>query len=213
MPLQHVARWRINQGVSAIATSPLADDQPAKKNQREHILDVALQLMSMAGSTGVSMRQLATACGVQVATIYHYFPSKDALLKSVFEERQYDTRLEQNPIDIDSALNPQDRLKQIYLNFWNGALEEEPVLRLLLGEAIRSEDIALPTGASLLEIFRSGVLALLETHLPELEEPKPVAEVFVGSIFLGFITHIFQPDLDTDVIGEQQATVLLASIF
>lgn len=191
----------------------MADDLPTKKNQREHILDVALQLMSMAGSTGVSMRQLATACGVQVATIYHYFPSKDALLKSVFEERRYDTRLEQNPFEIDPSLSAEDRLKQIYFNFWNGALEEEPVLRLLLGEAIRSEDVALPTGATLLEIFRSGVVGLLEAHLPEVEHSEAVAEVFVGFIFLGFITHIFQPDLDTDTIAEQQAKVLLASVF
>ena len=61
-------------------------------NQRERILDEALRLMSAEGSAAMSMRQLALACGVQVAAIYHYFPSKDALLQSVFEERRYDTR-------------------------------------------------------------------------------------------------------------------------
>jgi len=63
----------------------MSDPTATRTNQREHILDVALQLMSRAGSTGVSMRQLARACGLQVAAIYHYFPSKDALLTAVIE--------------------------------------------------------------------------------------------------------------------------------
>ena len=43
---------------------------------RTRILDAALALMSEQGSAGASMRQLAAACGLNVATIYHYFPSK-----------------------------------------------------------------------------------------------------------------------------------------
>ncbi len=39
------------------------------------------------------MRQLATACGLNVATIYHYFPSKADLLRSVMAERRYGERL------------------------------------------------------------------------------------------------------------------------
>ena len=41
-----------------------------RPNQREHILDVALKLMSERGAAGMSMRQLASACGVQVAAMF-----------------------------------------------------------------------------------------------------------------------------------------------
>ena len=44
-------------------------------DQRGRILDAALRLMAEQGSVGASMRQLAAACDLNVATIYHYFPS------------------------------------------------------------------------------------------------------------------------------------------
>ena len=52
----------------------------AAGEQRGRILDAALALMSESGSAGASMRQLAAACGLNVATLYHYFPSKADLL-------------------------------------------------------------------------------------------------------------------------------------
>ncbi|HLH27545.1 MAG TPA: helix-turn-helix domain-containing protein, partial [Acidimicrobiales bacterium] len=42
--------------------------------QRQHILAVALSLMSQSGVDGTSMRDLAAAAGLNVASLYHYFP-------------------------------------------------------------------------------------------------------------------------------------------
>ena len=54
-----------------------------RPNQRGHILDVTLRIMSDQGAAKTSMRQLARECGINVATLYHYFESKDALLAAV----------------------------------------------------------------------------------------------------------------------------------
>jgi AcrR family transcriptional regulator len=182
-----------------------------RANQREHILDEALKLMSAQGSAGMSMRQLALACGVQVAAIYHYFPSKEALLESVFEERRYATRLAEEedllPIPTDGTVA--ERLRAVFEKFWNGLLGEEEVIRLLLGEALRNQPFALPTGITLLEVFRSGVQLLLTQHVPELEHTDDVTEVFIAQIFAGFIRHIFEPDADTDQIADELADVLV----
>lgn len=180
-----------------------------RTNQRERILDTALQLMSRAGSAGVSMRQLARACGVQVAAIYHYFPSKDALLTAVIEERRYSSRLADEPFDIDAGAPVAERLREVFRTFWRGALEEEPVLRLLLGEALRSEAAALPTGAALLDVFRTGVVMALEEHVPEVADPKAVSGLYIGQVFSAFVRHVFEPDLPTDVLGEEHAEVLV----
>ncbi|MEX0767333.1 MAG: helix-turn-helix domain-containing protein [Microthrixaceae bacterium] len=182
--------------------------------QRDRILDEALRLMSEEGSAAMSMRQLALACGVQVAAIYHYFPSKDALLESVFEERRYESRLADQ--DHSSLLNSGDsvpqRLTAVFNLFWLGALEEEQVLRLLLGEGLRNQAVALPTGSAMLELFRSGVLVLLEENVPEIPNPEIVADVFLGQIFAGFIRHIFDPQLNTDQIAMQAAQVLVRTV-
>ena len=58
-------------------------------NQRERILRTALSLMSQQGVDGTSMRSLAAATGLTVATLYHYFPSKRDLLVAVLEERGF----------------------------------------------------------------------------------------------------------------------------
>lgn len=189
----------------------MSDGERSKQNQREHILDVALRLMSEQGAAGTSMRQLAQACGVQVAAIYHYFPSKEALLSSVFEERRYSARLDE-PVDLDPDGPVVDRLRAVFDLFWAGALEEEQVLRLLLGEAIRNEPVAIPTGAALLEVFRTGVVKLLEQFVPEIDDPKQIGDLYVAQVFSGFIRHMFEPDTPTELIGDQHAEVLVACV-
>ncbi|WP_207539468.1 TetR/AcrR family transcriptional regulator [Sabulicella rubraurantiaca] len=45
------------------------------------IFDVACRLFAQRGFDGVSMRDIATECGVSKATLYHYFPDKDSILR------------------------------------------------------------------------------------------------------------------------------------
>ena len=58
-------------------------------DRQGEILDHALALMSERGAQTMSMRELAKACEVNVATLYHYFGSKAELLRAVIEERRY----------------------------------------------------------------------------------------------------------------------------
>ena len=78
-------------------------------SQRDRILDIALALMAEQGASGTSMRQLAKACDLNVAAIYHYFPSKAELLRSVIEERRYGLRLQELPV-VEIVPDPRRRL-------------------------------------------------------------------------------------------------------
>ena len=51
-------------------------------NQRTRILDATLALMAREGTSGTSMRAVAAASGLNVATLYHYFPSKHDLCQA-----------------------------------------------------------------------------------------------------------------------------------
>ncbi len=76
--------WPDNGGV----TTPSPDNQTPRtpgSSQRQHILSVALSLMAQSGVDGTSMRDLATATGLNVASLYHYFPSKRDLLVAVLD--------------------------------------------------------------------------------------------------------------------------------
>ena len=52
---------------------------------RELILDAALGLVGREGLKALSMRRLAGELGVEAMTLYHYLPSKDALLDGLVE--------------------------------------------------------------------------------------------------------------------------------
>ena len=183
-------------------------DTVARPNQREHILDVALELMSSRGADGMSMRQLAQACGVQVAAIYHYFDSKDALLAAVIDERRYSARLvDELPVEVSGTV--EERLRQVFDVFWRGALDEHAILRLLLGEGIRGDVTAVPMGTALRDTFRTGVAAWLRQAIPELDDHDGVADVLVGQVLVGFFRWVFDPTADPATIASESADVLV----
>jgi AcrR family transcriptional regulator len=178
---------------------------------RERILDAALNLMGERGAAGTSMRQLAQACDVQVAALYHYFESKEALLAAVIAERNYAARLA-DPPPLDRSASPSERVRSLFDMLWRGALEEEPVLRLLLGEAIRSEPAALPVGRDLLDALTPGVASWLNDWVPEVSHPDLLAQLIVGQLFLTFIDHLFDPDADVEALGRSASECILMGV-
>src|SRR5580692_7266330 len=67
---------------------------------RRRILQIALTLMAQRGVDGTSMRDLASAAGLNVASLYHYFPSKRDLLESVLVEQGF---LPIRPVHVDAT--------------------------------------------------------------------------------------------------------------
>lgn len=187
-----------------------------RPNQREHILDVALKLMSERGAAGMSMRQLASACGVQVAAIYHYFDSKHALLAAVVEERRYGSRLA-DPLELDRSADPEDRLRALFGLVWDGALAEEEIWSLLLGEGIRGEEAVMGVGRDLLAMVRKAAQEWVSEVVPEAQPTEAVAELLVGQLLSGFVRRVFEPDSHDEAaaarIGEQSADALVAAVF
>lgn len=94
---------------------------------RERVLDAARDLFSARGYDAVGMRDIASAVGVDVATVHHHARSKAELREAVFarmyaEEREVlaaaaddaRERLERSPGDVGGALHG---LLDAYLDF------------------------------------------------------------------------------------------------
>jgi AcrR family transcriptional regulator len=153
--------------------SERADPGTGAIRARRRILDAGVELMGRHGSAGTSMRQLAAAAGLNVATLYHYFPSKADLLHAVIEERRYDERLLNDPPPIEPSTPPGLRLVGLVEWLWDAALEEEDIWRLLIGEALRNEETAITSARSLVDDLertfeqwlRDQVFALVVEHL------------------------------------------------
>ncbi len=191
---------------------PTAHSVATRPNQRDHILDTALRLMSERGAKGMTMRQLAAACDLQVAAIYHYFESKDALLAAVVAERQYGSRMA-DPFPIDPADAPADRLRALFAHVWAGALEEQAIWRLLISEGMHDEAAVLPVGQALIDLLEPATREWIERFVPEITDSGPVAQLVVGQLLTGFVRHVFGPDLDLDEIGTLCIEPVVAVVF
>ena len=69
------------------ARSPRARREPDATSpaRREEVLDAGLSLISELGVAGASLRKLAARLGMSQPSLYHYFESKDALVRQIIE--------------------------------------------------------------------------------------------------------------------------------
>lgn len=63
----------------------MATHPDTQSDTRRQILAQAEQLFAARGFDGVSMREIAEACGMTKANLYYYFEDKDALYQQVLE--------------------------------------------------------------------------------------------------------------------------------
>ena len=180
-------------------------------HQRSRILDAALGLVSELGASGMSMRRLASTCGLNVATIYHYFPSKADLLEALIEERRYGERMASEDPPVDPSLAPRGRFVGFFTWVAARTLEEETVLRLLLGEGLHGNDIARRSARELLGALDGTLTAWLAAGFPELSPatPPPVAARLVRTAMLSLATeHLATGPVDAGIYGDDLAAAL-----
>ena len=159
---------------------------------RQRILDAALALMGEHGVAGTSMRMLAGECGLNVATLYHHFPSKDSLLQAVLAERGYLHRLaeERPPAELTAGDPPASkRLDRLVRWLWLATAEEEAVWRLLLGESMRGEPAAQRAAAALVEALDATLTAWLTDLVPELGPRTPATARLVRTLLFSLMVE------------------------
>jgi AcrR family transcriptional regulator len=182
-------------------------------NQRQHILRVALTLMAQQGVDGTSMRNLATAAGLNVASLYHYFPSKRDLLVAVLEERGFvdDPAAGQPSLSRDPAPGLGDLLYDILRSM----LEVEDFIRLMMGEVMRGDDTAFAVGNDLFAATQASLELWLSEHQPPLgpvDEQAAMARM-LRSLLVGlFFEHVagVLDDGDTATVFRQRADEVAA---
>lgn len=84
--------------------------------QRELILARAAELFARHGYHAASMKQLAEACGLSKATLYHYYRDKDALLVHIADAHV--SRLQALVSEVRAlGLAPQPQLRELVRRF------------------------------------------------------------------------------------------------
>jgi AcrR family transcriptional regulator len=108
-------------------------------DQRDRILEATLGLMARGGAHGTSMRAVAAACDLNVATLYHYFPSKHDLLQAAIEHRRA-ADFAPSPFPEGLAGSVEDRLSALLDHLFVGMTADEDLWRALIADAIHGDD-------------------------------------------------------------------------
>lgn len=160
--------------------------------QRARILAAALDLIARHGVDGMTMRQLAGACDLNIATLYHYVGSKSDLLAAIVAERRYDAGLRHVDLAVDTALAPRPRLAQFFTHLARGALGELRVWRLLIGEGLRDDPVARDEARRMSAALEGAVGRWLGELFPELSNRRRLA---VTSVVTGQLLAVFLEEL------------------
>jgi AcrR family transcriptional regulator len=173
--------------------APLGAGVSGAGDRHGDILDVALRLMAERGVHAMSMRALAGECGVNVATIYHYFPSKQALLAEVVAHQSYDEQLAELP-PVDPHGTAQARLSGL-LGWILAKMDEHTEMwTLLLGESLRGGSEAIESAAELSDRFDQGLVRWLTLVVPELSDDVEVSARVVRAALFGTFVETLPMD-------------------
>lgn len=186
-----------------VQVTPTSDEQTAAVSQRQHILDTALSLMAQRGVDGTSMRDLAAAAGLNVASLYHYFASKRELLVAVLEERGFIDDLAGAAGRAAIARDEVDGLVSMLDDILGSMLEVEDFIRLMLGEVMRGDETAFTVGTELFDATQTALERWLEESEPTVcEGPGAPA---VARVLRAFLVGLFFEHLSGVLDGDPAA--------
>jgi AcrR family transcriptional regulator len=116
------------------------EPESAAPARREEVLDAGLSLISELGVAGASLRKLAARLGMSQPSLYHYFESKDALVRQIIEHCA--SRMLEAAMDVEFPKGIDDIprfARDAALSLW--ATEQHPrFVRFLFVVAIESPE-------------------------------------------------------------------------
>ncbi|MFC5412344.1 TetR/AcrR family transcriptional regulator [Larkinella bovis] len=98
---------------------------PVQKVTREEILQKAMQVFKRQGFHRTTMEDLAQACGLLKGSFYHYFRSKEALMKAVLAYVNTYNETQLFSIAFDDTQLPRQRLEALLDALFAGVQRSE----------------------------------------------------------------------------------------
>ena len=194
-------------------------------DRKRQILDRAIQFFAKHGIDG-QLRNLTKELGVTHTLLYHYFPTKEALIKEVYKEvfesiwkPEWDELLDAK------HLSPEEKLNAFYLDYTNTVLTYDFV-RILIFSGLSDHSIS----DRFFELLRSRLLPRLirETrkYCDRSTRPKPTQReleflmgLHGGIFYIGMRRWIYgqaiyddsSPDAEQDIIRDRIRSYLLSA--
>lgn len=178
------------------------------EDRREQILEVALQVFAEKGFDRATNKDIAQAAGVTSGLIYHYFESKEELLKAIFKEHSPRHLLDTLPHDV-AHLPPDVFLRQVAYQILT-IVESEPYIQLskiFLSQVhhhSKMATIGFSAMREVLTLLEGYVESQMEQGVLRRTDPSLVIQLFGGSIMAMMIRrHLLHDPLALQYTQEQ----------
>lgn len=188
---------------------------------RRRILSESLKLFSENGFHGASVRDIARSVGLTEAALYYHFPSKQAIVRALYEERGFMAALDELehlpghlPLRAQLAANALASARLWY--------ENADLLRVVITEVLRGDEAARGAHREMMDRWHRGIVDLLSRYQAngEIRSDVDVGEAansWVNLMFgtfmdrllelgrstrrSGFLTPMFQRDVETTAVA------------
>jgi TetR/AcrR family transcriptional regulator, cholesterol catabolism regulator len=140
--------------------------------RRQRLLDSALCLLEVRDYDRISVREVAESASVAVATLYHYFPSKEHLFAEVLVQwaSTLGSDVTRRPL---KGNTPAARVEEAYLRSIR-AFERRPQLARLIGLFERSDELFARDVLARLDAATNDVYRSLLTDIPDADAARIV---------------------------------------
>ncbi len=156
------------------------------EDRREQIIEAALRVFAQKGFARATNKDIAKEAGITPGLIYHYFPSKEALLKASIELRspgQVARSLPPEMLDLPPEALLRSLLKQIL-----DVVEDDKfmrVMRVFLSELIHNPQVSplgIPTIQEGTKFLEDYLAKKMERGELRHGDPVLVTQVIMGSV-------------------------------
>jgi AcrR family transcriptional regulator len=164
-------------------------------NQRMRLLSHARRLFAGCGVKETSMSQVAKACKITKATLYHYFKSKETILKEILACRSAEIE------NVNQGSLPKN-LEECFYQIAKGHLAhmEKPenleLMKILLSETMKNNEMKKYYMSFVSETISKGVRELL---LPLAKGRKTEPELRL--IFFQFMASLIHYNWNNKMVG------------
>ncbi len=172
---------------------------------KDRILQVALKLFAQHGFEGARMEKLAAEVGINKASLYFHFKSKEEIFQELFHGIivQYRTKMKQI-VDDTKGMTMKDRLTAIYRNYLdynvnNPEMEFWNKVYYLPPSSVSEEVIQ--TTAETKKEFISSLTLIMEEGIRN-KELKSSDPQHMATVFYYLMTCI---DLSSDLMSKEEA--------
>ena len=161
-------------------------------DKRRQILDAALALCAEDGLQGAATARIAKAAGVANGTLFHHFPSKEALILALYQDVK--TRMGGAIHEADPTLSLYDQTRHYWQLAMGWMLAHPNELKFVLG------------------FFHSPLLAKGQASGELMQAPAPLLlEVCQGQFLACASLFVDQPELGEDDYWQASAFTLFWS--